>query len=138
MAERVIQMSEEKIEERVHEIQEEIRKDEQKIEQLEHEEETLLEREHHEPDSLRVVVVYPAAKEPYREDNARRTETVGILKSRVLTAFDLTEGQHDGQTFTYTLYHQKRPLEDLSETLGQVAGQENRLELKLSQQITQG
>ena len=136
-AERTNQMSDEKSEQRIHEIQEKIRKDEQEIEQLEHEEEVLLEREHHDPDSLKVVVHYPAAKEPYRE-NAHRTETVGILKSRVLTAFGLTEGQHGGQTFTYTLYHQKRPLENLSETLGEIVGHEHLLELKLSQQITQG
>jgi hypothetical protein len=130
-------MSDEKTEQKIHDIQGQIRKDEREIEQLEREEELLIEREHHDPESLRVVVHYPAAKEPYRE-NARRTETVGILKSHVLTAFGLTEGQHDGQTFTYTLYHQKRPLENLSEPLGQIAGLERHLELKLSQQITQG
>jgi hypothetical protein len=131
-------MSDEKTEQRIHQIQEEIRKDEREIVQLEREEEILLQREHHEPESLRVVVHYPAAKEPYRVNNVLRTETVATLKDRVLAAFGLTEGQHDGQTFTYTLYHQKRPLENLSETLGQVAGHEHILELKLSQQITQG
>jgi hypothetical protein len=44
-------MSEEKIEQEIHEIQEKISKDEREIEQLEREEERLLEREHghHEP-----------------------------------------------------------------------------------------
>jgi hypothetical protein len=88
--------------------------------------------------TLHVVVHYPAAKEPYKDNHASRTETVGTLKTRVLNAFGLSEGQQDGQTFTYTLYHRKRPLENLSETLGQVAGDEHTLELKLSQQITQG
>jgi len=91
-----------------------------------------------EKDALHVTVHYPAAKEPYTEYHARRTETVGVLKSRVLVAFNLVEGQESGQTFTYTLYHKKRPLENLAETLGQIAGQERSLELKLSQQITQG
>jgi len=91
-----------------------------------------------EKDALHVTVYYPAAKEPYTEYHARRTETVGMLKSRVLVAFNLAEGQESGQNFTYTLYHKKRLLENLAETLGQVAGQERSLDLKLSQQITQG
>jgi hypothetical protein len=131
-------MSDEKTEQRIHQIQEEIHKDEREIELLEREEEILLQQEHHEPESLDVVVTYPAAKEPYRENNVPRIETVANLKGRVLTAFGLDEGQHDGQTFTYTLYHQKRPLDNLSETLGEVAVHEHILELKLSQQITQG
>ncbi len=89
-------------------------------------------------ETLHVVVHYPAAKEPFKDDNASRSETVGSLKARVLTAFGLSEGQQGGQTFTYTLYHDKTPLEDLNETIGQVAGGQPTLQLKLSQQITQG
>ncbi len=89
--------------------------------------------------TLKVIVTYPAAKKPYEDNDAQRTETVGTLKAAVLTAFGLTEGQSaDGKTFTYTLYHQKTPLENLNETLGQVAGEKHTLELKLSQQVTQG
>jgi len=89
--------------------------------------------------TLRVIVNYPAAKKPFEQDNASRKETVGTLKSSVLAAFGITEGQSaDGKTFTYTLFHRKTPLENLNETLGQVAGDEHTLELKLSQQVTQG
>jgi hypothetical protein len=89
--------------------------------------------------TLKVIVNYPAAKKPFEQDNASRKETVGTLKSAVLAAFGITEGQSaDGKTFTYTLFHHKTPLEDLNETLGQVAGDEHMLELKLSQQVTQG
>ncbi len=64
--------------------------------------------------TLKVIVTYPAA-------------------------FGLSEGQSaDGKTFVYTLYHGKTPLENLSETLGQIAGDKHTLELKLSQQVTQG
>src|SRR5712692_6261132 len=73
--------------------------------------------------ALKVIVTYPAAKKPYEDNDAPRTETVGTLKSAVLKVFGLTEGQSaDGKTFTYTLYHHKTPLENLNETLGQVAG----------------
>lgn len=89
-------------------------------------------------ETLRVMVHYPAAKEPYRDDHASRSETVGTLKARVLKLFGLSEGQHGGDTYTYTLYHNKRALENMSETLGQVTGHEHTLQLKLSQQITQG
>jgi len=80
-----------------------------------------------------------AAAKPYEQDHASRQETVGTLKTNVLNAFGLNEGQHaDGNTYTYTLYDHKIPLENLSETLGQVAGDKHTLELKLSQQVTQG
>jgi hypothetical protein len=89
--------------------------------------------------TLKVFVTYPAAKKPFEQGHARRDETVGTLKSAALKAFGLTEGQGDGgQTFTYTLYFEKRPLENLQETLGEVAGHEDELKLKLSQQVTQG
>jgi hypothetical protein len=89
--------------------------------------------------TLKVIVTYPAAKKPFEQDHASRNETVGTLKTTVLSAFGLSEGQStDGKTFVYTLYHGKTPLENLSETLGQIAGDKHTLELKLSQQVTQG
>jgi hypothetical protein len=39
---------------------------------------------------------------------------------------------------TYTLFHDKKPLENLDEKLGEVAGHHHELKLKLVQQITQG
>lgn len=88
--------------------------------------------------TVKVIVTYPAAKKPFEAD-ILRTETVGTLKTAVLTAFGLSEGQSaDGKTFTYTLFHQKTPLENLNQTVGQVAGDRPSLELKLSQQVTQG
>jgi hypothetical protein len=95
--------------------------------------------EAHHHDRLRVVVHYAAAAHPF-EEKAKRSETVGLLKEQVLKAFHLHEGKlPDGNTVTYTLYHHKRALENLSETLGQVAGEHaEELVLKLSQQITQG
>lgn len=90
-------------------------------------------------ESLKVIVHYAAAMKPYEQDHASRQETVGTLKANVLNAFGLKEGQHaDGNTYTYTLYDHKTPLENLSETLGQLAGNKHTLELKLSQQVTQG
>jgi hypothetical protein len=89
--------------------------------------------------TLKVIVHYAAAAKPYEQDHASRQETVGALKTNVLKAFGLTEGQHsDGNTYTYTLYDHKTPLENLNETLGHVVGEKHTLELKLSQQVTQG
>lgn len=89
--------------------------------------------------TLKVIVTYPAAKEPFEQDQTSRNETVGTLKAAVLKAFGLTEGASaDGNTYTYTLYFEKRPLENLNETLGQVAGERETVHLKLSQQVTQG
>jgi hypothetical protein len=89
--------------------------------------------------TLKVIVHYAAASKPYEQDHASRHETVGTLKTNVLNAFGLKEGQHpDGSNYTYTLFHNKTPLENLGETLGQVAGDKHTLELKLSQHVTQG
>jgi hypothetical protein len=96
---------------------------------------------HHEEhgDQLHVTVHYIAAAHPFKDEHADRHETVGHLKSRVISSFGLTEGtQGDGATATYTLYHGKTPLENMSETLGTVAGEHKKLDLKLSQQLTQG
>ncbi len=88
---------------------------------------------------LHVVVHYPAAEEPFKDKDARRAETVGQLKVRVLTAFGLTEGQGpDNTIISYTLHHGKATLENLDQTLGAIAGDQKVLQLKLSQQITQG
>ena len=89
--------------------------------------------------TLDVTVTFAAAKEPFKQKDVSRSETVETLKKAVLNAFGLTEGQTaDGKIFTYTLFHGKTPLENLSQTLGEVAGDKHELELKLSQQVTQG
>lgn len=89
--------------------------------------------------TLHVVVHYVAAEEPFKDNNADRQETVGQLKGQVLTEFGLTEGQApDGTITTYTLYHDKKPVDNLSQTLGDLAGDDKTLQLQLVQQITQG
>jgi hypothetical protein len=87
-----------------------------------------------------VTVTYPAAREPFRQHDEPRSETVGTLKGLVLNAFHLTEGASpDGSTITtYTLYHGKKPLENLNQTIGSVAGDAEELHLKLVQEIKQG
>lgn len=88
---------------------------------------------------LHLVVHFPAAAEPFKDEHAEPSETIGYLKARVLTAFGLVEGgQPDGNTATYTLYHEKKPLENMMQTLGDIAGEHKTLQLKLAQQITQG
>jgi hypothetical protein len=87
---------------------------------------------------LQVIVTYVAAERAFKDD-AEPGETVGQLKARVLTAFGLSEGQDaGGNTVTYTLYHGKTPLENLNQTLSDVAGHAHALAMKLDQQITQG
>lgn len=89
-------------------------------------------------DQLNVVVHYPPAAKPYHA-RVPPTETVGELKADVLDEFGLKEGpQPDGSNVAYTLYSGKTPLENMSETLGAIAGHSKELQLKLAQQITQG
>lgn len=89
--------------------------------------------------TLHVVVHYVAAEEPFKDKDADRKETVGQLKQRVLTEFGLTEGQTpDGNIATYTIYHHKTAVENMGQTLGDLAGDDQTLQLRLVQQITQG
>lgn len=89
--------------------------------------------------TMNLVVHFAAAGEPFKDQHAESSETVGHLKQRVLDFFELTEGgMPDGNVTTYTLYHAKEPLTDLSRTLGDLAGHKKELQLKLSQQIVQG
>src|SRR5205807_1778679 len=90
-------------------------------------------------DTLMVTVHYPAAGQPFKDDAADRNETIGHLKARVLSAFGLTEGTDaSGDQISYPLFHEKTPLENPNQTLGELAGHQKVLQLKLSQQITQG
>ena len=89
--------------------------------------------------TLRVVVHYSAAKKPYEVPDASRAETIGVFQAQVLTAFGLIGGPApEGGSVTYTLYHDKIPLENPAQTLGEVAGDRPELQLKLVQQVTQG
>ncbi len=88
---------------------------------------------------LHVIVVFPPAAAPFQDKDADRAETVGHLKKRILDAFGLTEGTaSDGSTITYQLFLHKTLLEDMNQTLGQLAGDASTLQLKLAQQVTQG
>ncbi len=88
---------------------------------------------------LHVVVHFMAAAEPFKDDSANPGETVAQLKVRVLNAFGLTEGgTSDGNTVTYTLYHDKTPLENPNQTLGELAGDKKVLQFNLDRQLVQG
>lgn len=88
---------------------------------------------------LKVIVHYPPAEKPFKDDRTNRAENVGHLKKRVLLFFGLSEGATpDGGSVAYTLYNHKTPLDNPAQTLGDVAGDKKVMELKLSQQIVQG
>jgi hypothetical protein len=87
---------------------------------------------------LHVIVHYVAAEHPFKTE-ASPEETVGQLKARVLIAFGLSEWQTpDGNTVSYTLYDHKTRLDNPNQTLGDVAGHQHTVQLKLVQQIIQG
>ena|GEM_PF-2190380 len=96
---------------------------------------------HHHPhkEYLHVTVHYPAAAHPFVEPHASHRETVGGLKAKVLKAFHLHEGTGpDGSVTTYTLYFHKHALDNMDQTLGDLAGDNSDLKFKLAQQIVQG
>jgi len=88
---------------------------------------------------LLVKVVYASAVHPYNDPHVEPGTTVGILKTAVLVFFGLTEGNRpDGSVAVYTLFAGKIALENLNQSLGDVANDAKKLELKLGEQITQG
>ena len=88
---------------------------------------------------LEIVVVYPAARDDLKQTGVSREEKLAQLKARVLTAFELTEGKGpDGTVTSYVFYHEKTKLDDLNRTLGEIAGRETVLRLKLAQQVVYG
>jgi hypothetical protein len=90
-------------------------------------------------DTLELIVAYPAAEDDLKQSGVSRQETLGQAKARVLVAFELTEGAGpDGTMISYLFFHEKEKLEDLNRTLGQIAGHQEVLRLKLSQQIVYG
>ncbi len=88
--------------------------------------------------TLNVTVTYPAAGKPFQDKSTSPAETLGSLKVRVLAKFGLKEGEEGGNQVTYVLMQRKDRLEEMSVTLGVLAGDANALSLKLSQQIVQG
>ena len=89
--------------------------------------------------TVRIQVHYIGAGKPFIDDAAARSETVGELKARVLAVFGLAEGATpEGNQVLYHLYHEKQRLDDLSQTLGELAGDHHDLNLKLAQEVIQG
>jgi len=103
-----------------------------------------METEHHKnphphPQTLKLKVTFVAAGRPFEDDATSRSETIGQLKPRVLTAFGLQEGaEPDGTQVTYTLHFERQLLDNPSITLGSLAGDKDHLHLKLGKQVTQG
>ena len=90
-------------------------------------------------EDLKVIVHYPAATKPFKDDSISRTETVGEFKDRVLDTFGLNEGQSpEGNIATFTLHYKKMELANFNQSLGEIAGDKNTLNFQLAQQITQG
>lgn len=87
---------------------------------------------------INVHVRYPAASKPFVDPHTQPEEALQSLKARVLVAFELQEIQDGNQTVLYFLYKEDQKLENLSMTVGQLAGEHHELKLRLVQQIVQG
>jgi hypothetical protein len=91
----------------------------------------------HHPRSIDVRVKYVAGK-PFHDPDAPRSQTLQALKVRVLTHFHLEEMSTPEFQKTYHLHDHKGRIENLAQTLGDYAGRDDKIELKLVEQITQG
>ena len=89
-------------------------------------------------DEIKVMVHYVAAGKPFEADYAPEIQLARV-KQDALRDFNLAEGgTPDGGTAVYFLYHDQNRLDDLCKTVGQLAGHQKVLQLRLAQQITQG
>jgi len=89
-------------------------------------------------DVIRVVVHYVGAGKPFEAEYAPTTQ-LSKVKQDALGAFGLLEGgTSEGNSVVYLVYSQQDRLDDLTVTVGQLAGHQKVLQLKLTQQITQG
>ena len=84
-------------------------------------------------EKIKVQVHYMAATKPFKTEEEPAT-TVGQLKAAALTAFGLKEDT----TKVYKLFYQKLELTNLSQTLGEIAGHQRDLNLKLEEVLIQG
>ena len=87
--------------------------------------------------NVRVEVHYIGAGKPFGGEFDRTTR-IGDVKTASLSHFGLSEGPSGGGAVVYVLYLDKSPIENMSETVGGLAGDKSILQLKLSQQLTQG
>jgi hypothetical protein len=99
--------------------------------------------------SIDVTVKYVAGR-PFHDNDASQNETLASLKRRVLTHFGLEEVNTPEFKKTYNFHDRKGQVDDLAQTLGQYAerhheheghgehGREDKIELKLVEQIVQG
>lgn len=128
------------------ELKEGIRSDKKKIEKeetalkadeedLKEKEEELkkLEKEERKEHLIKVLVHYIAATKPF-ETEAEPTQTVGDIKKLALDAFGLVEG--GGKV--YNLFLGSRELQNLAETLGQLAEGKKEVKLDLEETFVQG
>jgi hypothetical protein len=82
-----------------------------------------------------VRVEYPAAGDRLDDHGVSRDETIGSLKSRVLTAFGLKEGVDErGELLTYVLFHGHSALTDTAATVRSVAGAATEILLRLDRE----
>jgi hypothetical protein len=92
--------------------------------------------QHHQTLSLRVR--YIASRKQYEDPKASKSETLGVLKSKVLVFFNLQEGAVEGGTKSYFFAHDGVVQTDPSLTLGTLAEGKKDLKLDLIERFEQG
>ena len=114
------------------EIEEEERLKKEKIENLK-KEEKLLEKHEHKEHLIKVFVSYMAAIKPF-ETFVEPTQTIENIKQLALNEFGLVDG--GGKVFN--LFYEKKELQNLSETIGQLAEGKKELKFDLDETLVQG
>lgn len=87
---------------------------------------------------LHVTVTYAAAKKPFKNNDVDRTETLLTLKNQAMAAFEVQESTGGNEQVYFWLYLGDTKLSNESETVGNLANGEDKLELTLEQQIVYG
>jgi hypothetical protein len=84
--------------------------------------------------TIRLKVIYPAAVQPYKDDEADRNMTVGQVKAAALNAFGLVETAAK----PFKLFHGQQEFANLTQPIGEIAGTHQELVFQLEELIAQG
>lgn len=88
---------------------------------------------HQRRDTVRVIVIYPAAAKPFKTTVDRDT-TLAQIKAAALNDFELQETEAK----KFKIFHGGKEYLDMQETIGHIAGKHQEVVFQLEEYITQG
>ena len=93
----------------------------------------------HHNEHLTVQVRYSSATKPFVDPQVNGSELLAAFRTRVMKEFNVTDEKlPDGGQKIFFLYREDTRLENLNQTMGDLAGEDKHLKLKLVETVIQG